>query len=228
MKKLNKLFFLIFNFFSVIKYVFSDIVSYTTNLWLRIKWRKLNRHNFTEIKNYFPINKVKAGKYSYGDLNIHSWNTKEENLYIGNFVSIAKGVHFILGGNHNYKHFSSYPFKINILNNSCPEAETKGPIIIEDGVWIGANSIILSGVKIGAGAVIGAGSIVTKDIPPYSIAAGNPAKVVKFRFDEPLRNQLQGFEYEKIDKNFIQKNLQVLYQDLDEESLGNLNKSLNE
>jgi acetyltransferase-like isoleucine patch superfamily enzyme len=93
-------------------------------------------------------------------------------IIIGNNVMIAPNC-TIVGGNHG------------ILNNGIPminqKNTTSGPIIIEDDVWIGANSIILDGVTIGAGAIVGGGSVVTKNIPKMAISVGNPAKVIKFR-----------------------------------------------
>lgn len=84
-----------------------------------------------------------------------------------------------MSGEHNYSCFSTYPFHRYVIDGSF-ESISKGPIILEDDVWIGENCIILSGVKIGQGAVIAAGAIVTNDIPPYAIAGGVPAKVIKY------------------------------------------------
>jgi acetyltransferase-like isoleucine patch superfamily enzyme len=180
-------------------------------LFFKRQWRKLNYHNLTVAKNIFPVGKVKVGKYSYGVLEIYTWDADNERLEIGSLVSIALGVKFVLGGNHKFDTPFSYPFKTNIL---ClgQEAESKGPIIVGDDVWIGMNVIILSGVKIGRGAIIAAGSIVTKDIPPYAVVGGNPAKIIKYRFDEDKINYLMKIDFNKIDKKFIEQNVNILYQ----------------
>lgn len=94
------------------------------------------------------------------------------NLQIGNFVSIAQEVIFLLDAEHYVKHLSTFPFKVKYLNNAKEEAFGKGDIIIDDDVWLGYRSTIMSGVHIGQGAVIAAGAIVTKDVPPFSIVGG--------------------------------------------------------
>lgn len=180
------------------------------------KWRKINKHNKTEIVHLCNIDKIKVGKFSYGPIDIQEWNTTGEGLEIGNFVSIAYGVKFILGGNHNYKNLSTYPFKTLICGQTIEnDVSSKGPIIIEDDVWIGMDAIILSGVKVSKGAVIGAGSVVTKDVPPYAIVAGNPAKIVKYRFNNELINYLKEYDMSKIDEKYILNNLDKFYKKME-------------
>lgn len=106
------------------------------------------------------------------------------HVYIGAFCSIASNV-VIQEYNHNLQKPSTYDVLSHLFDETNTEMVTsKGDIVIEDGVWIGSNSVILSGVHIGRGAVIGAGAVVVNDIPAYAIAVGNPAKVVKYRFSE--------------------------------------------
>lgn len=202
-----------------------SIESYIKVKLISGKWRKQNNHNNTSIGNIpkeslsvFSLDKVSVGKMSYGALNIHFFGASNEELKIGHFVSIASDVKFIMGGNHNIKTFSTYPFKAVVLHMGN-EAWSKGPIIIEDDVWIGTNALILSGVTIGKGSIIGAGAVVSKDIPPYAIVVGNPAKVIKYRFDDSLRSKLMGFDFEKIDINFVNRNLDRLYADLNDDVL---------
>lgn len=108
-------------------------------------------------------------------------------LYNGNFVSIAQNVIFMLNSEHYTNHISTYPFKVKYILAENEEAISKGDNIIEDDVWIGYGVIIMSGIKIGKGTIIGAGSFVTKDVPPYSIVVGVPAKILKYRFNEHIR-----------------------------------------
>lgn len=181
-------------------------IKYLIFLYLnKNKWRKLNSHNKTVIGNIFPLELVKVGNYTYGMLNVKSWGSENEGLEIGNYVSIASDVIFILGGNHYTKTITTYPFKVMYFNETIPEALSKGKIIIEDDVWIGMNSLILSGVKIGKGAVIGAGSVVSKDIPPYAIAVGNPCKVIKYRFSEAIMEKVNKIKFENINENLKEK-----------------------
>ena len=107
-------------------------------------------------------------------------------ISIGNFCSIARGVQI-----QEYNHMTSGLTTAFISRRIDPrrglslnEITSKGPITIGHDVWIGANSIIISGVTIGTGAVIAAGTVVTKDVPPYAIVAGNPARVLRYRFKE--------------------------------------------
>lgn len=201
--------------YKIIKYIFTILYNKYKNIINRFIWRMRNLNNYTTIKNQIPKCKINVGKFSYGQLNLHSYNPKTEMINIGHFVSIADNVQFILGGNHNVEHFSTYPFDVNILKYRKYEAITKGPIIIEDDVWIGYGSIILSGVKIRRGTIIAAGSVVTKDTEEYSIYGGNPAKKIKNRFvDERIPNILKQIKFEYIDYNFIAKYRNVLYEKL--------------
>ncbi|MBT4338464.1 MAG: CatB-related O-acetyltransferase [Bacteroidetes bacterium] len=182
------------------------------------QWNEKNLHNRTTPANIFPIELVSIGNHSYGSINIFSWNTPGEKLIIGHIVSIGPGVKFVLGGNHNHNHFSTYPFKVKFLKEKF-EATSKGNIIIEDDVWIGMNTLILSGVSIGKGSIIGAGSIVTKDIEPFSIVAGNPAKMIGLRFTKHIRDKLLKLDYSIIDKDFVESNTDLLYADLNENAI---------
>ncbi|MCV3327711.1 CatB-related O-acetyltransferase [Pediococcus ethanolidurans] len=179
------------------------------------KWRKQNRNNETAAGNLFSSTNVEVGNYTYGVLNVHEWGTPGEFLKIGNMCSIADQVVFLLGGNHNYEHLFTYPAQVKFLG-AIREAETKGPIIIKDDVWIGTQVIVLSGVTIGTGAVIAAGSVVTKDIPSFAIAGGNPAKVIKYRFNNSTKKMLLGIDYTKIKPDLFRKHPELAKKNLDE------------
>lgn len=154
------------------------------------KWRCANRHNNTRVSHPFLTEQVFVGNFTYGELNIKSWGGQGEGLLIGNYVSIADNVTFILGGNHTINGFTTFPMKSHKNNIIHPDdARTKGPIVIEDDVWIGFGAIILSGVRLGKGSIIAAGTVVTKSFPPYSIIGGNPAKLIKKRLtDEQIES----------------------------------------
>lgn len=118
------------------------------------------------------------------------------HVLVGNYSSIGHGIKFIAGLNHDSHRVSTFPFQEafegshgNVVNN-YPEANHY-QIVIGNDVWIGAYATILGGVKIGNGAVIGAGAVVAKDVPPYAVVVGNPAKVIKYRFDEATIDWLQ-------------------------------------
>ena len=165
--------------------------------------------------NIFDLDRFEIGKYSYGELNVVSFNS-QSNLKIGNYVSIAQNVTFLLDVEHYLNHLSTFPFKVKCLKTVKDEAFSKGDIKVGDDVWIGYGATIMSGVSIGQGAVVAAGAVVTKDVPPYAIVGGVPAKVIKYRFDKERIDQLLKIDYSKIDKEFIEKNTDRLYKDVDE------------
>jgi len=145
---------------------------------------------------------IRIGKYT----SINGPNTTivchGNKVIIGSFCSIARNVQ-IQGHNHNYKRAtSSSIFKTIFNTNDASDYEVKGNITIEDDVWIGTNSVILSGVSIGRGAIVAAGSIVSKNVEPYSIVGGIPAKFIKKRFTDENILELENSKWWewKIDK----------------------------
>lgn len=203
--------------------MFSNIKYKIKLKFLKNKWRAKNGHNKTRIIKFCNIDNIKVGKHSYGPLQVYDWGTDGEGLKIGNFVSIADGVKFILGGNHKYNTLSTYPFNTIFYNGDVnKDLESKGIIEIEDDVWIGLNSIILSGVKIGKGAIIGAGSVVTKDVPPYAIVVGNPGKIVKYRFSEDIIEKLIKYNIGSLSEKNIKEKIDLIYEEITEENIGNI------
>ena len=176
------------------------------------KWRKVNKNNYTSAGTIFPIDAVNVNRYTYGILNVIKFGNKYSKLKIGAYCSIAPQVTFLLSGEHNYKTVSTYPFNSRLFN--IDETITNGNIVIDDDVWIGYGTTILSGVKIGQGAVVGAKSIVAKDIPPYAIYAGN--KIIKYRFNQKIIDELIKIDFKNLDKEFIQNNKDLLYEELNE------------
>ncbi|EDT78763.1 CatB-related O-acetyltransferase [Clostridium perfringens] len=185
------------------------------------QWRKINKHNYTSVNRITDLKKIRVGMKSYGPLNVYTWGSENEELIIGNYVSIASDVKFILGGNHRYDIFSTYPFKVKLGLEEI-EAYSNGKIKICDDVWIGMNTTIMSGVTIGQGAIIAAGSVVTKDVEPYSIVGGNPCKLIKYRFDTDLINKIKNINMEELDSENIKKNIDIFYKSLDDSVLSEI------
>ena len=150
----------------------------------------------TKASNVKPENElshfIEWGRGSYGDPKVLSYG-EGAHLQIGQFCSIAEGVTIFLGGEHRPDWVTTYPF--NVLRRETAghvkgHPKTKGDVKIGNDVWIGRDACILSGVTIGDGAVIGARALVAKNIPPYAIVGGNPAKIIRFRFDETTIQKL--------------------------------------
>ena len=129
---------------------------------------------------------------------LYEWNG--DKLIIGKFCQIAAGVEFVMNGaNHQMNAATTYPFYTLQGWNMKPPAQSdlplKGDTIIGNDVWIGQNATILPGVHIGDGAIIGAKAVVGSDIPPYTIVVGNPARVIRKRFDDELISLLECFKW---------------------------------
>jgi acetyltransferase-like isoleucine patch superfamily enzyme len=130
------------------------------------------------------------GTYFDRNVNIISWSD-EYHIYLGKYNSIGRDCNFFLHANHrvDWVTTSSQLWgpvtpEIADMHMKMGHPTCKGDIVIENDVWIGAKSTIMSGVKISNGAVVGSNSVVTKDVPPFAIVVGNPAKIVKYRFTE--------------------------------------------
>ncbi|MFV0321198.1 MAG: Vat family streptogramin A O-acetyltransferase [Alphaproteobacteria bacterium] len=158
------------------------------------------------LKNFITSGNIIVGDYTYYDDPKGAENFENNVLYhypfigdkliIGKFCAIATDVEFIMNGaNHLMAGFSTYPFWIfgKDWAKAMPDLKDlpyKGDTIIGNDVWIGYKTTIMPGVKIGDGAIIAAKSVITKDVPPYAIMGGNPAKIIKYRFSEDVIKQL--------------------------------------
>ena len=152
------------------------------------------------LKNFITQKNILVGDYTYYDDPmgpdrfennvLYHFDFIGDRLIIGKFCAIARDVKFIMNGaNHPLKGFSTYPFYIfkNGWEHAIPNPNNQSEIedtIIGNDVWIGYNATIMPGVQIGHGAIVASKAVVTKDVSPYSIVGGNPAKVIRMRFDE--------------------------------------------
>lgn len=162
------------------------------------------------IKDHITNPNIIAGKYSYysGYYHGHSFDDcarylfpdrdDVDKLIIGSFCSIGSGASFIMAGNqgHRYDWISSFPFfympEVATFSKSRDAFQKASDTIVGNDVWIGSEAIIMPGVRIGDGAVIGSRALVTKDVEPYAIVGGNPAKLIRKRFcDEDIEKLLE-------------------------------------
>jgi acetyltransferase-like isoleucine patch superfamily enzyme len=175
--------------------------------------RKLFNKKSIFIKENTKIPGVEIGEYSYGFPIISRW-TDKYILKIGKFCSIADNVQIIIDGNHRSDWVSTYPFNIlKSFPNNPGHPEGKGNMTIGNDVWIGKNVIIVPGVCIGDGAIIAAGSVVIKNVEDYQIVGGNPAKPIKYRFNEEQINALKKIAWWNWDLERIKKEVHLLQSD---------------
>lgn len=174
------------------------------------------------LKNFIDHPNIEIGDYTYfNDFRLPVDDVRQllvpylhpgapEKLIIGKFGQIANGVQIITSSaNHQMDGFSTYPFAVfgePWFSSYQPKWPNKGDTIIGNDVWIGHEALIMPAVSIGDGAIIASRSVVTKDVAPYSIVAGNPAKVIRHRFDEKTIAQLLDIKWwdwpiDKINKN---------------------------
>lgn len=185
----------------------------------RIKRKLHRRKKLFFTKDIFYYEKYIIGEHTYGQPTV-LFPTKDSNLIIGRFCSIAKDVTIFLGGNHRPDWVTTYPFSAGTFHSWYPEAShitgqpaTKGDVIIGNDVWLGRGATILSGVTIGDGAVIASEAVVTKDVGDYEIWGGNPARLLKKRFTEEQIQKLKSIKWWDWDIEKIRKNLELLCSD---------------
>lgn len=186
---------------------------------IRLIRRLLNPNANVYKYTKYVVNKKHGkyiGDYTYGGLRILDWDNNSQ-LKIGKFCSFAKEVTILLGGEHRSDWVTTYPFSGKVFNKVWPEAigikghpKSKGDINIGNDVWVGYGATILSGLTIGDGAVIGAMSLVIRNVEPYTIVAGNPAKPIRKRFDDKTIKALLKIKWWNWPEEKIRKNIKNL------------------
>lgn len=163
---------------------------------------------------------IEKGRLTYiGDgTEVLFWEHMDESenvVRIGHYSSLAKSIHFYVDGNHRMDHASTFPF-YELGHNADPRNKNgwgRGAPSVGHDVWIGNHAAIMSGVHIGDGAVVAAYSVVTKDVPPYAIVGGNPARVLKYRFSEDMIERFLGTKWWDLPENIVIKELAPLQHD---------------
>lgn len=163
------------------------------------------------VGNYTYFDDRRNGPENFEEYNVlYNYDFTKVKLVLGKFCAIAAETRFIMTGDHKLDGFSTFPFPIfqngweDVYN--IADLPTKGDIIVGNDVWFGYDSLIKGGVTIGDGAIIASRAVVVKDVPAYSVVAGNPAKVVKMRFDDKtiellLKISWWDWPIEKINRN---------------------------
>lgn len=164
----------------------SSLKKYIRYLFVRFYQFMLNQNQYYNREKEIESGILTIGKHTYGPLIIDSYKGSGEKVIIGSYTSISKNVTFVTGGIHPVDWISLYHFRIKwrlegAYSDGLPCS--RGDIIVGSDVWIGTDALILSGVNIGHGAVVAARSVVTRDVPAYSLVGGVPAKVIRFRFN---------------------------------------------
>ena len=167
------------------------------------------KEEFGFLRDCKRLARYEIGEWTHGHYGLQVLSAEGGTLRIGKFCSIARGVTIILGGEHRTDWVSTYAFPALVRGAETYQghSRSKGDVIIGNDVWIGINSIIMSGVTLADGMVVGAGSVVRRSFPPYSVVAGNPASLAGYRFpkeiiDELIRIRWWDWPMEKIREAF--------------------------
>ena len=167
------------------------------------------------LAQFVASGKLVVGPHTYGPLVLRHWGAPGAYVCrIGDYCSIADNVHVFLGGYHRPEWVSMYPFgafaEWRDANPAMNHTVGRGDVVIGSDVWLGSQSTIMAGVTIGDGAVVAARAVVARDVPPYAIVAGNPARVVKYRFDEGTIAELLAIAWWDWPASRVRENLDFL------------------
>jgi len=195
-------------------------IDYSSSFFTKIDY-EVNASNLKNMLNQIEIHNratIGIGTYIDGNLDIKAWDGCEDShtrLTVGKFCSIAPGVKIYLGGNHRMDWVTTFPFPDYFKHHAhyTGHRTTNGDVIIGNDVWIAGDVTILSGVTIGDGAVIGNKSLVTKDIPPYAVVGGNPAQILKYRFDDDIIEKLLNIKWWDWELDLIDKSIPYMLND---------------
>jgi acetyltransferase-like isoleucine patch superfamily enzyme len=186
----------------------------------------------TNREGHSGNSKVSIGRYTYGyeKMTLRQWG-EGSSLSIGQFCSIADGLVVFLGGNHRHDWITTYPFghiETEIFTAFTGEGHpsTNGNVLIGNDVWIGANATIMSGVSIGDGACIAAHSLITKNVEPYSIYGGNPAKLIRYRFEQDYIDSLLELKWWDLPEDVINMIAPILCSEPSLQSIEQIEKLL--
>lgn len=186
-----------------------------------VETASIDRPFLMKLNENFSVNILTCGKGSYVsnmEISFLGENPQMPHVLIGRFCSLADKIYFSIANDHSYKNVSSFPFDVKWIIDKIFDSVSPLPyirpnhyqVIIGHDVWIGRGVKIMGGVKIGNGAVIGMDAVVAKDIPPYAIAVGNPARIIKYRFDEETIRKFLAVKWWNWDLKKIADNMPLM------------------
>ncbi|MFT3888055.1 MAG: CatB-related O-acetyltransferase [Arachnia sp.] len=155
-----------------------------------------------------------VGRGTYGRLNVVD-DGGDSCLTIGAYCSIADDVVFLLNADHPIDRLSTYPFAVKYFHSQRTQATSKGDIVVGPDCWIGYGASILSGVTLGQGVVVAAGAVVATSIPAFAIVGGVPAKVLRYRFSEDIRNELLERDFSEVLEHILETDPSALDRSVD-------------
>jgi len=200
------------------------------HLLMQLILKRFSGASMAELQNPgMDLTEIGYGTYGSQHLIIHRWNSLNR-LKIGKYCSIADSIHIFLGGNHDISAVSTYPFGTDAEELIGPREghpKSNGDINIGNDVWIASNVSIMSGIKIGDGAVIAAFSHVVKDVKPYEVVGGNPAKHISFRVPEEDIEELIKIAWWDWPKKKILSNRELLVSAYSKDTIGQLRSTHN-
>lgn len=181
---------------------------------IRVGWRQKIRR-FLGQSLLDPRVDIGHGTYGIGEKTFLLFRD-DDRVVIGKYCSVAYGVTIVASGEHNFRGVANYPFAAVFEENVDRDTRSKGNVNIGNDVWLGANVTILSGVRIGDGAVVAAGAVVTNSVPPYAIVAGIPARIIKYRFKPEIIDGLLMLAWWNWPPEKIRKYMELFYLPVEE------------
>jgi len=208
------------NYRKYIKYSKKNSLHRTCNISKNVTLRKSTLNEYSRLADHSYVIKSQIGAYS----SIGRY-TQIRNTNIGKYCAISWDVS-INATSHPYANpsVSAFAYVPNMGHFVTKKIDKTEQVNIKNDVWIGANSVIMPGVTIGNGVIIGASAVVTKDVPDYAIVAGVPAKIIKYRFEKTLINELLLLEWWDLDRNLIKENIHIWQTELTIDSIEAIKK----
>ena len=205
-------------------YIYSKKNDITKNCVIgkKASLRRCKLKDHSRVAAYAALVQTEVGEYS----SIGRY-TKITHTTIGKFCAISWDTTInAIGHPYDNLSISAFPY-VPSVGNFVKERKTfHKQVIIKNDVWIGANCVIMPGLTIGNGAIVGSGSVVTKDVPDYAIVVGVPAKVIKYRFSDEIIKELQELQWWNLDYSIIKQNIHLWQNKLDDETVNKLKELL--